>query len=395
MNFTVIGFEASGLMSRIIHKLSTQDIVYDRCFVVPHSKKDFADALKLSLTADNIIVIGGLGQNSRSFVKETLAEALGIQLVKNQKAEENLTAFALGKKSYTKQQFNQLVSYPEGFDCYPVPAENSSAHMVFGGKEIYLINEDEGERVFDAFIYNQILKKRGYVNKQHCFKLYGLSKPEIAERATFKRTRTLSFDILSSPTRDSLVTISFGHRVKDDVIADVTRDFCTVFAEEIYADSDIALEAQAVNLLTVRGRTISLAESVTGGLIASKLISVSGASKVINEAFVCYSNQSKITQLGVSTITLSKQGAVSDETAYEMAVGLLNKKSCNLALATTGIADYGGEATSKPVGLCYTSIGDERGVHVHKNLYGGTRNQIREQASSDALFRIIKHIYKN
>lgn len=115
-------------------------------------------------------------------------------------------------------------------------------------------------------------------------------------------------------------------------------------------------------------KTISFAESCTGGLLASCLTDISGASEYFNESFVTYSNEAKNSILGVNKDTLNKYGAVSPEVALEMAEGLLKKTKADIAVATTGIAGPSGGSFSKPIGLIYIGIASKERSMVTKYL---------------------------
>ena len=118
--------------------------------------------------------------------------------------------------------------------------------------------------------------------------------------------------------------------------------------------SEIMLK-KLTKLLIDRNLVISTAESCTGGLISSMLTDISGSSAFVKMNFVTYSNNAKHEFLGVSNKTLEKFGAVSEECAFEMADGLMNKTGCDISLCTTGIAGPTGGSDEKPVGLCYIS----------------------------------------
>lgn len=127
-------------------------------------------------------------------------------------------------------------------------------------------------------------------------------------------------------------------------------------------------------LLHERKKTLAVTESCTGGLVSSLLTDVSGSSEYIFANFVTYSNEAKNKYLGVKTETLEKYGAVSEETAKEMAEGLLKVSGCDYALATTGIAGPTGGSAEKPVGLMYIGLADGINTKVIKinespNLY--------------------------
>lgn len=130
---------------------------------------------------------------------------------------------------------------------------------------------------------------------------------------------------------------------------------------------------------------VATAESCTGGLLAGALTAVPGASDVFGCGVVSYSNEMKIKLLKVKEDTLSVHGAVSRETAEEMAQGVRHLAGANFGLATTGIAGPGGGSAAKPVGLVYIALSDARGVIIEKNIFSGDRNEIRKQTVAAVL----------
>ena len=161
----------------------------------------------------------------------------------------------------------------------------------------------------------------------------------------------------------------------------------------IYAMEDISLTEQLFRLLQLRRMTISVAESFTGGGICKRLVQVPGISEVFYEGLNTYSNRSKIERLGVRESTLQQHGAVSAETAKEMAEGLLRSGNCNIAVATTGIAGPKSDNTRKPVGLAYIAVGSaHRDVLVYQFNFVGDRENITQTAINQALFLAYKEL---
>lgn len=115
-------------------------------------------------------------------------------------------------------------------------------------------------------------------------------------------------------------------------------------------------EKKIASILTEKKLVLSIAESCTGGLISSRLTDLSGASKYIKENFVTYSNEAKIKYLGVDPNTLKEFGAVSEETATEMAAGLVKSTGCDVSLAVTGVAGPSGGRAAKPVGNMFIAV---------------------------------------
>lgn len=142
---------------------------------------------------------------------------------------------------------------------------------------------------------------------------------------------------------------------------------------------------------TEAGLLIATAESCTGGLIAGALTDIAGSSSVVDRGFVTYSNEAKMDMLGVSLQTLDKHGAVSDQTAYEMALGALNNSRADVTVAVTGIAGPGGGSDEKPVGLVYMGVASKDGVQTYKLLLGSdkSRDEIRQATVDRALNELL------
>jgi len=153
-----------------------------------------------------------------------------------------------------------------------------------------------------------------------------------------------------------------------------------------------ALEEQIGAILRKHGKTISIAESCTGGFISHRVTNVPGSSNYYNCSVIAYSNQSKIAILRVSPETLKKFGAVSRQTAIEMAQGIKQVSGSDLGLAVTGIAGPGGGTPEKPVGLVYICLASDESVVCEEFRFKGKREEIKFQASEAALQMIKNHV---
>jgi len=147
----------------------------------------------------------------------------------------------------------------------------------------------------------------------------------------------------------------------------------------------VSIETIVSEILIEKKLTISTAESCTGGLVSSTLINYPGISSVFIEGCVTYSNESKINRLGVNPSTLEIYGAVSEETAREMAEGIARNFNTKVAISTTGIAGPGGGTNDKPVGLVYIGIYINGKTSVNKYIFQGNRDEIRLGATKNAL----------
>ncbi|MDD2978736.1 MAG: CinA family protein [Hespellia sp.] len=156
--------------------------------------------------------------------------------------------------------------------------------------------------------------------------------------------------------------------------------------------AETCLEELVVDRVFTRGFTITTAESCTGGLVAATLINISGASDVLDSGYITYSNEAKEKLLGVSHETLKKYGAVSEQTAVEMAQGAARAAEADVAISTTGIAGPGGGTREKPVGLVYIGCYIQGTVYTRKCNLPGERKEVREAAVKEALTLLLEHL---
>jgi nicotinamide-nucleotide amidase len=177
-----------------------------------------------------------------------------------------------------------------------------------------------------------------------------------------------------------------------ELIAPVEKRIRERLGTAVYGIDDETIEAVIAGLLMDRHLTISVAESCTGGLISARLVNFSGISEVFMEGAVTYSNQAKINRLGVKQSTLEKFGAVSAETAMEMAAGIAKTSATDIGLSTTGIAGPLGGSEEKPVGLVYIGLYIDGNVKYIKANFPGTREMIRLRATIAALDLLRKEL---
>lgn len=163
------------------------------------------------------------------------------------------------------------------------------------------------------------------------------------------------------------------------ILAEALGDF-------LYSVEDVSIASRLVDALKVRGKKISIAESFTGGGVGRAIVRIPGASAVYFEGLNTYNNASKEGRLGVSPVTLRTQGAVSDQTAYEMALGLLSTGNCDVAVATTGCAGPDADEMGTPVGLFFIAVGTEEQVGVYRYRLAGDRETVTETAINLALY---------
>jgi len=219
------------------------------------------------------------------------------------------------------------------------------------------------------------------------YKAFGYSKEEIEEQ--LKELATIVDVTVEEAYLDARISV----RCDEADLSRVRIVIGNALYGAVYSDEDETLAKCIVERLKFYGKTLSVAESLTGGMVTDRLVSVPGCSEVLIEGLVTYSNEAKIARLQVDPSAISKFGAVSAVVAREMATGLI-KAGADYAVSTTGIAGPGGGTKEKPVGLVYVGIADESKVSANELLFKGDRETVRNLAANTALFLLLKRIVK-
>jgi len=180
----------------------------------------------------------------------------------------------------------------------------------------------------------------------------------------------------------------------DDMLKNINQEFINILGDNIYGYNGDTLESVIQKMLVEKRKTLSVAESCTGGMVAAKLTDVPGSSIYFKQSVVTYSNQAKIQLLNVKPETLEQYGAVSEQTANEMLDGILSLSKTDYAISITGIAGPGGATKDKPVGLVYIGVSYKGKNNVGKFVFNGTRADVRERATTVALDSIRRLILK-
>lgn len=216
------------------------------------------------------------------------------------------------------------------------------------------------------------------------FKLFGVDEVLLQN---FLKENEINCNVRSDGL-ETLVTIDFSNdsQAEQDI---KLKKFLAKFSKHVYAEADVSLAEQLVKIATLRNLKISVAESFTGGGIASEITSVSGASKVFYEGIVAYSCEAKSKRLHIDKEIIDKHKPVSSEVVIKMASGLILESNCDLAISTTGIAGPNSDDSNFPVGLCYIGIASKQKTNAYKHMFKGTRAEIVKIGVKTALFHAV------
>lgn len=353
--------------------------------------RDFRDEIYSAIdyckkNVDLIIISGGLGPTLDDITKEVIAEYVKKPLVVDddelEELKEKFERAGLKFKTINVKE----VEKPEGAvtfknDVGMAPAVYIDDIVAFPGvpKELYNMLP----KFLDWYVKEKkILDDEIYIKD---LITYGIAESLLYEAVReFFTEEGIYYEFL---VKDYGILIRLQSKMSNkNKVEKIVKKIYNKIGEFIFGEDNDRLEKKVVELLKKLNMNISTAESCTGGMLASKLIDVPGISEVFYDGVVSYSNEAKINRLGVRKEILDKYGAVSEEVAKEMVMGL----TTDVALSTTGIAGPDGGSEEKPVGLVYMGIRIKDKIYVEKRVFRGDRNKVRERTVSHTLFTLIK-----
>lgn len=338
---------------------------------------------------DLIITTGGLGPTDDDITKEAIAKFLKKKMIIDEKEKKELIA------KYKERKLNMKifkeVEKPEGAisfknDVGMAPAIYIDGIVAFPGFPNEL--KDMFPKFLKFYAKENNLKSQIYI-KDIITCGIGESILENTVKEIFTE-KDIFYEFL---VKDYGTLIRLQTKIENKKnVEKIVKKIYNKIADFVIGEDEDRVEKLIFNYLTSQKDilTISTAESCTGGMIASKLIDVSGISSSFMEGIVCYSNEAKIKRLKVKKETLEKYGAVSEETAREMLDGL----KTDVGIATTGIAGPRGGTKEKPVGLVYVGVRLGTEVEVIRKEFKGERNKIRQRATLFAMYRLLKMLSK-
>jgi nicotinamide-nucleotide amidase len=380
-------------------------------------KQDLAKHFNIAFARSNIIVVtGGLGPTFDDITVETAAECLGLPIYSDKKVLKSIQEY-FAKKSISKiPKINEMqaniISGAKVLENRLGTAPGQMLHFEFKSdgkkyrKTLFLLPGPprEMQPIFEENVELFLKSYSSIIRKNVSLRVFGLSESAIAEaikpvieETKLGNSQAVEFGILAS---DSIVDIKFAVSGTDEIVIDssikkLNLRFGEVLKDSIFGYNDDILASVVGKLLIQKRKTVSFAESCTGGKIASAITDIAGSSLYFKSSVVTYSNESKLKILSVKKETLKEFGAVSEETAKEMARGILNLSGSDYAFSVTGIAGPGGGLKDKPVGLVYVGFGDNKKTESFKFNFVGTRKDIMDKTVNTVLDLLRKKILKN
>jgi len=343
-------------------------------------------AVEIAMERSNLLIFsGGLGPTEDDLTKETVAEAFGLALRLDEPSLQYIRD-RFAKVGQEMPQINQKQAlFPSKSIIIPNPNGTAPGCIIESDKVTAILlpgPPNELIPMFDGFVNKYLCAKSSCVFYSRTVRIFGMGESSVAQALG---------DIIASQSNPTIAPYAQTGEVKlrttarcacvkegELLIAPILHTICERLGEYVYSVDDEELHEVCAKLLKEKKFTLALAESCTGGMLASRLVSIAGSSEWFLEGAVTYSNSAKINRLGVSREALDIYGAVSDEVARAMAKGIRLTSGSDIGLAITGIAGPGGATEGKPVGLVYIAISTsavEKSLELRLN---GNRQRIRE-----------------
>ncbi|MCX7774084.1 MAG: competence/damage-inducible protein A, partial [Clostridia bacterium] len=338
------------------------------------------------------ITTGGLGPTMDDLTKETIAEAMGRKLVLDQESYDKIKVFFERLNRKMADNNAKQAYLPEGSTV--IPNNNGTAPGCIienGGKTVIMFPGPPKEMIpmFEDTVYPYFEKRTGQIIASKMVKVFGIGESEMEMRI---------IDLIQKQTNPTIapyvgvgeviLRVTAGCKNKEEaevLINPVIESIKERLGAHVYSTEGENMEEVLVKLLAQRSLKISVAESCTGGMLASRLVNVSGVSSVLDRGYVTYTNEAKIEELGVTAETLKSFGAVSRQTAEEMVLGLVRKTHTQAGLAITGIAGPEGGTPEKPVGLVYIAAILNGRLESRELKLIGDRERVRTMSCLNAM----------
>jgi nicotinamide-nucleotide amidase len=343
--------------------------------------------------ADLVISTGGLGPTDDDRTREAAAAALGLGLTRNQALiellRERFARYGRVMATVNEQQADVI----DGATVLPNLRGTAPGQWVESGGRLLVLLPGP-PREMTALFERQVAPRLrehagGRVLLTRVLRIASMSESDVEQLVApiYKGCANPRTTILGAPGQVELHLTAQGPDASfaEQRLEELASALRERLAGRVFSESGEELQEVVARLLRERRLTLAVAESCTGGLLATRLTDVPGSSAYLDRGFVTYSNRAKLEELGVDRQLLETHGAVSEPVARAMAAGARERAGSALGVGITGIAGPDGGSPTKPVGLVFIALEGELGSHVRRAHFPGARDRVRRQASQAAL----------
>lgn len=351
-----------------------------------------------------ILITGGLGPTKDDITKRVIAEYFGATLVRNQEVLEKIEAYFNERGRQILESNRRQADLPDKATILPNPLGTASGMWFEKDDKVY-VSMPGVPYEMKGLMSNEVLPriKRKFALPAIYYRTVmteGLGESFIAEIVRdweeSLATKQISIAYLPSP---GVVKIRLGAKGERadlaKIKAKVDQEIDALYKlipTYIYGENDISIQEATAQKLISAKQTIATAESCTGGYLVHLLTSIPGSSDYLKGSVIAYSNEVKISQLGVSSANLDANGAVSESVIREMAKGARERLDTDLALATSGVAGPDGGSDEKPVGTVWIALATKEGVYAKRYTFEKDRGRNIRRASFAALSLVRRYL---
>lgn len=384
-------------------ELNQLGIAVERILSIGDSREDIFSTLASCVeNYDLTLVTGGLGPTKDDITKHVLCDLFGGELIQHQ-ASYDSTKEILERVKVEMNIYNEQQSLVPNVCEVIVNRHGTAPGMLFRkGKNIVIsmpgvpfeMKEMCSSSVFDILKNNFNLNS----NVHQSIVTFGIAESTLTEKIAVwedSLPEYLHLAYLPNPNRVRLRLSAYDvideMAVRGEIDARF-KELSKIIPEYYIGDEQTEVEVSLSNIVKQRGESLSVAESCTGGTIASKLTKYDGASQFFLGGVVSYCNSMKISVLGVDACDIDAFGAVSQQVVEQMARGVRKLTGSTYSIATSGIAGSGGGTAEKPVGTVWIAIDTPQGTFSKLHTFSKLREPNIERASSQGIYMLLKHI---
>jgi nicotinamide-nucleotide amidase len=372
-------------MSRELRKIG---VITTKHLVIADEKQAIINALdQVDTKTDLVFITGGLGPTDDDRTKAILTSYFNGELVFSEEAYQDIVALfkKRGRVPSTRNRDQAMIPNNASRICNTVGTasgmiflKNNSRYVVMPGVP------NEMQHMMTLSIIPEIARETQVTIGEVQINAFGLAESDIADSIekvipNIEKEVTIGYypSIKGITLRLSGEDHIKLHKIKTKIIS--------LLGNALYSEDGESLQEIVVEMCKNRVLTLATAESCTGGLISNMITDIPGSSEIFKEGFIVYSNEAKITRLGVDAAIIAEFGAVSPQTVEAMAKGLLQKTKADIAVAVSGIAGPGGATPEKPVGLVYIAVAYKDQIYIQDLHFNRGREMNKAYAAHAAL----------
>ena len=395
----VFGHTVNTNASVIAEKIQEVGITPSCVLSVCDNKEQLQRALTFAVeSADVILLTGGLGPTPDDLTKEVLCKWLNQPLVLWPEEVAKLENYFKARQMTMPENNKKQAAFPK--EAILLNNDNGTAPgmLIEARGKIFILLPGpprEMKPMLMASVLPYFKARQEKVMETLDIRCFNISESELAEKIN-DLIGEYEWGSVATYVGNQEIIVRLHVQGTKELVNEKVENYKNIIEARLEAYiigyNEESLEEQLVGKLLANNLTVATVESCTGGLVAGTLVNCGGVSSCFEQGIVTYSNEAKMQYVGVKAETLAQFGAVSEETAREMAEGIRRMAKADIGLSTTGIAGPGGGTKEKPVGLVYIGIATKNGTDVWRLQLKGSRQAIRLRTVKTLLFNLYKKL---